>query len=310
MPHEVLVHTGDGTGGSGKGTIGSWLSKQGVPHLDTGQGYRAVTEYWLRVQAEADANFDRSDTERLRQQARAFTEDEEHLAQFADSLSRTVAFGVEGVRIDTDHIPLANIPQVLYHDAINDVISFLARKEAVRSFCGNISVRFVLDAAERELDSVYLDGRSERNVMIRGLRQNLRLRQQARLGLPAFFKVDVVEAAHRTLSRDKDIPYRTLSNDDPIVRTRARSLSERNARDSDSSNHADPMALTKDHLVAWSTETDARLWHGKVELVVGRQPDGSDSRHVLFDTNGRTVEETRAEYGRWVEGVSQHSRPQ
>lgn len=299
---KVLVHTGDGSAGSGKGTIGSWHSEHSVPHLDTGQGYRAVTEHWLRTQEEADRQFDRTDTERVREVARRFTSDENKLALFTDMLNRRVAFGVEGVRIDQDRITPEEVPTVLYQDAINNVISFLARKESVRRFCGSISIKFVLDAAHKEKEAVYLDGRNERNVIVKGLKNNEQLRRMAHLGLAAFFRVDTIEAAHRTLSRDQGITYRSLADGNPAVLARAKSLEERNYRDSDSTQHADPMRLTSLHLVAWKDVPSPEA----VDEAIGVEPDGSDSRHVLFDTTGRTKEETQEEYEWWLDGVIQH----
>ncbi len=296
--YEVLVHTGDGPAGSGKGTVGRHLAEKGVPVLDTGQGYRAVTEHWLRLQEESEYRFDRNDKEMVNAWMGEFVDDLDKLSDFATSLPEQVRFGVDGLYIGDDRIDPSELSKVLYSDSIAESISFIARVGAIRKFCGSISVRFVRDAVANDAEEVYLDGRTERQVMVRSFQSRELSRRFARLALPAFFSVDDTEAAHRLLSRDKDIEYRSLPDDDPLVEDRKRMARERNQRDSDPEN-VDPMRITSVHYDALTDEPTRDAIAG----VLGVYQDGSDSRHVLFDTTDSTVEESRGRYEAWRSAV-------
>lgn len=297
----LLVHTADGTAGSGKGTVGSQL--EGVPVLDTGQGYRAVFEFWLRCQEDSSQGFDRSDEERVENRVSVFAADEEKVEKFAGLLEENVHFGVEGLAIGQDSIEADRIRQVLNADVVNRNVSLIARKQAVRDFCGGISVRFVREAVEREYSEVYLDGRTERQVMIRAFQGGELSTEIARLALPAYFYARPKEAARRTLSRDTGRDYASLCYDDDEVVKEADKLRRRNQRDSDKAN-VDPMRITQGYLWAWRHDPDSFT----VQTVLGSSRDGSESRNVLLDTTDCSITETFKEYNRWRVKIVEYLR--
>ncbi|MEX0668740.1 MAG: (d)CMP kinase [Candidatus Saccharimonadales bacterium] len=293
---KVLIHIADGTAGSGKGTVGEYLESQGAQQLDTGRIFRTVTELWLRDSEGVDANFDRSDFEYIEVAARKFTTDNDALNSFVDLLSERIDPNPDNIRIGEEELKEVDIAEVLYSDSVNRVISFFAQKQLVRSFCTQVATRLVVEAANNGLKEVYIDGRSGRKEISDVLQKNQRLREMARLALTAFFQVDLTEAAHRTLSRDKGIDYRSLPDDHELVVAQTDSLQLRNQRDSDKGAHACPMDLGTDYLVAWRDNPDLI----NIDRVLGRLNRwDSQSRYVLFDTTNRSKSDTASEYDRW-----------
>lgn len=296
----VLVHTADGTAGSGKGTIGSQL--EGVPVLDTGQGYRAVFEFWLRYQEGRSQGFDRNDEEKVVDTAENFAKDKLGIGHFAGLLKENVYFGIDGLAIDQDNILGDQVREVLYADVMKN-IPLIARIHAIREFCGGILVRFVREAAENGVGEVYLDGRTNRQVMISSFQCGDIPTSVARLALPAYFYACPKEAARRTLSRDTGRDYATLRRDDGEVLKEADKLRRRNHMDTDEAN-VDPMRITEGYLWAWQHDPNRFT----VKKVIGSLPDGSESRNVLFDTTDHPVAETFKEYNRWRENIVDYLR--
>lgn len=300
-PDHVLVHTIDGTAGSGKGTVANSLWEQGIPVLDTGKGYRAATEFWYRLQGEY--GLDRDDPEAVERRLYSFRDplSQSNAARnFALLLPNKVRFGVEGVSIEGETIPREQESEILYDERVSRIISFIAQLRPVRQFCKDISAQFVNDAITNGETEIGIDGRAERQEIIQHFQKGDIDTTSARLALPGFFEAEPHEAARRILARDSNYTYETLSPDDEAVKTRAAIVQARNEGDSDP-NGAEPMRYTDNHFQAWHDHPDSET----IEHVVGTEPDGSGTRSVRFDTTHHDQKEVIREYERWRGAVNE-----
>lgn len=299
-PDHVLVHTIDGTAGSGKGTVANSLREQGISVLDTGKGYRAATEFWYRLQEEH--GLDRDDPEAIERRLYSFRDplSQSNAARnFALLLPNKVHFGVEGVSIEGETIPQEQESEILYDERVSRVISFIAQLRPVRQFCKDISAQFINDATANGETEIGIDGRAERQEIIQHFQKGNIDTASARLALPGFFEVEPREAARRILARDTDRKYEELSPNDADVKTRAAIVQARNEGDSDPDG-AEPMRYTTEYLQAWHDQPDSET----IERVLGTEPDGSGARSVYFDTTRYGQKEVIAEYERWREAVN------
>lgn len=300
----VLVHTIDGTAGSGKGTVANSLREQGIPVLDTGKGYRAATEFWYRLQEEH--GLDRDDPEAVERRLYSFRDplSQSNAARnFALLLPNKVHFGVEGVSIEGGTIPQEQESEILYDERVSRIISFIAQLRPVRQFCKDISAQFVNDATANGETEVGIDGRAERQEIIQHFQKGDIDTASARLALPGFFEAESREAARRILARDTNRKYEELSPNDEVVITRAAIVQARNEGDSDPDG-AEPMRYTDNYFQAWHNQPDGDT----IDRVIGTEPDGSGARSVRFDTTYHNQKEVIAEYENWRGAINDRLR--
>lgn len=300
----VFVHTIDGTAGSGKGTVANHLREQGIPVLDTGQGFRAVTELWYQLQEED--GLEREDSEAVDSRLRPFRDPlsrshaDEH---FASLLPDNVYFDVDGVYIGGEKITEKQKSEVLYNERVDRIISTIAQLPLVRSFCRDISLQFIQGAIEAGEPEVGVDGRTGRQEVVRYLQQGDIDTRSARLALPAFFEAAPKEAARRVLARDGLRSYGELSPDDEEVKQRAVIVHRRNKGDSNP-NATEPMGCTSKYVIAGRNQPDAET----IDCVIGNNLDGSEAQSVHFNTTRRSREEMIKEYESWRLAINERLR--